>query len=155
MENNEKVVKGDIFIIPNVAEKFSSFSSTDWMRERSERLIGIEPKDEDKMLQVWITSEQCDNWQSNFAGCQKEIGLLKETDEIEWEDKKGREARLLGYFPSYIPASVFAGKKEGDEINFHCPEYDVDIILTCRQKNYRYASFGNFEDVLRHVLREG
>jgi hypothetical protein len=157
MENNVKVVRGDVFIIPNIADVFNSFiSSIDWMKEKSKRLIGIEPMDEDMMVNVWITSDTVDNWQDNFAGFQREIGLINdEAEEVLWEEKKGREARLLGYFPKYIPARVFAGKKEGDEINFHCPEYDVDIILTCRQRNYRYASFGNFEDVYSYVLREG
>ena len=150
------VVKGDIFIIPNVAEKFSNFHSPEWVKEKLGRLVGIEPQDEDKMVEVWITSPEIDNWQCDFAGFQRMIGLIKdEVDEDLWENRMGREARILGYFPQYIPASVFAGKKEGDEINFHCPEHNVDIILTCRQRNYRYSSFGNFEDVLKNVLREG
>ena len=159
MENKVKsvnVVKGDIFIIPNIAGKFEDFCSSDWVAERLVRLVGIKPQGDDKMVEVWITSPEIDNWQCNFAGFQRMIGLIKDEAEEElWEKEKGCEARLLGYFPRYIPASVFAGKKEGDEINFHCPEYDVDIILTCRQSGYRYASFGNFEDVLRNVLREG
>lgn len=158
MENKKSVVvKGDIFIIPNIAEKFVDSSSPEWVKEKMKRLVGIEPKDDDKMVEVWITSPKVDNWQDNFAGFQREIGLINdEAEEDLWEEKRGREARLLGYFPRHIPASMFAGKKEGDEINFHCPEYDgVDIVLTCRQRNYRYSSFGNFEDVLKNVLREG
>lgn len=157
--NNESaatVVKGDVFIIPNIADVFKTFTGSDWVKEKLSRLVGIEPQDEDKMVEVWITSPDVDNWQCNFAGFQRMIGLIKnEAEEIEWEEKMGREARLLGYFPQYIPARVFAGKKEGDEITFHCPEYNVDVVLTCRQRDYRYASFGNFEDVLRNVLREG
>lgn len=155
-ENKNKSVVGDIFIIPNIAEKFENFCSPEWIKEGMRRLVGIEPQDEEKMVEVWITSPEVDNWQCNFAGFQRAIGLIKdEAEEDLWEKEKGCVARLLGYFPQYIPASMFAGKKEGDEINFHCPEYGVDIILTCRQRNYRYASFGNFEDVLRNVLREG
>lgn len=153
---NKSVVKGDVFIIPNVAETFENFNSPEWVKEKMNRLIGIEPQDDEKMVEIWITSLGVDNWQCNFAGFQREIGLFNsEAEEVEWENRMGREARVLGYFPQYIPASIFAGKKEGDEINFHCPEYGVDIILTCRQRDYRYASFGNFEDVLRNVLREG
>ena len=155
MENKKIVVRGDIFIIPNIAEKFVDSSSPEWVKEKLNRLVGIEPKDDDKMVEVWITSPKVDNWQDNFAGFQREIGLIKdEAEENLWEEKRG-EARLLGYFPRHIPASIFAGKKEGDEINLHCPEYNVDIVLTCQQRNYRYSSFGTFEDVLKNVLREG
>jgi hypothetical protein len=153
---NKSVVKGDVFIIPNVAETFENFHSPEWVKEKLSRLVGIEPQDENKMVEVWITSPEVDNWQCDFAGFQRMIGLFdSEAEEVEWENRMGREARVLGYFPQYIPASMFAGKKEGDEITFHCPEYDIDVILTCRQRDYRYASFGNFEDVLRNVLREG
>ena len=152
---NKSVVKGDVFIIPNIAEKFEDFNSPEWVKEKLNRLVGIEPQGNDKMVEVWITSPMVDNWQCEFAGFQREIGLIKDEAEEDLWEKRGREARVLGYFPQYIPASVFAGKKEGDEINIHCPEYSVDIVLSCRQKDYRYSSFGNFEDVLKNVLREG
>ena len=157
MENFEKtVVKGDVFIIPNTAEIFSNFSSPEWQAEKLSRLVGIKPQDDDRMVEVWITSPEVDNWQDNFAGFQKEIGLFTdENQEVEWEMENGSESRLLGYFPKYFPAKVFAGKNEGDKVTFYCPEYDVNVVLTCKQQDYRYASFGNFEDVLRSVLREG
>jgi hypothetical protein len=155
MKKIKKLVKGDIFIIPNIAKRFISFIDSNWMKERSRRLIGVEPVDDDMMVAVWITSSMVDNWQDNFAGFQTMVGLLEtDDDEIKWEENSP-DARLLGYFPKYIPANILAGKKEGDEITFHCDEYDVDIVLTCKQRGYRYASFGNFEDVLRYVLREG
>lgn len=146
------VVKGDVFIIPNMCNKFKTFPShsREWIKERHSRLTGIEPKDEDIMLQVCITSEQCEkceNWNTLQGGFQKVIGL---PTTIEWEDS--REGRLLGYFPSYYPASIFAGKKEGDEVTLNCPEYGVQIILTCRQKDYRYSMFGTFEEVFRKVV---
>ena len=121
--------------------------SREWIRERHSRLTGIEPKDEDIMLQVWITSEQCENWNDHQGGFQKVLGLLTT---IKWEDS--REGLLLGYFPTYYPATIFAGKKEGDEVTLNCPEYGVQIVLTCRQKNYRYSMFGRFEEVFRKVV---
>ena len=157
MKNSKKVVRGDVFIIPNVCDQFMCFSpdSQEWIKEKHKRLTGIEPKDEDSMVQVWITSDQCDNWQDRFAGFQKMIGLLKTgEDEIIWEDKRGREARLLGYFPGYFPSRIFKGKKEGDIVKIGCPEYDVIIELTCKQLDYRYRDFGRFEEAFKYVLGE-
>lgn len=146
---NKKVIRGDVFIIPNVCDQFMCFSpdSQEWIKEKHSRLTGIEPKDEDKMLQVWITSKQCGNWNDYLGGFQEILGI-----EITREWEKSREGRLLGYFPGYYPASIFAGKKEGDEVVLNCPEYDVQIVLTCRQKNYRYSKFGNFEEVFEKVV---
>ena len=149
MSNLKKLVRGDVFIIPNICDRFETFpsDSREWIKEKHSHLTGIEPKDEDIMLQVWITSEECANWNDHQGGFQNVLGLPTTT---KWEDS--REGRLLGYFPSYYPASIFAGKKEGDEVTLDCPEYGVQIVLTCRQRNYRYSRFGNFEEVFRKVV---
>ena len=102
------VVRGDVFILPYMCNRFKTFpsDSREWIKERHSRLTGIEPKDEDIMLRVWITSEECSNWNDHQGGFQNVLGLPTTT---KWEDS--REGRLLGYFPTYYPASIFAGKK--------------------------------------------
>ena len=143
------VVRGDVFIIPIMCNRFKTFPPDirEWIKEKHSRLTGIEPKDEDIMLQVLITSEECENWNDHQGGFQKVLGLPTTT---KWEDSK--EGRLLGYFPSYYPASIFAEKKEGDEVTLNCPEYGVQIVLTCHQSGYRYSMFGTFEVVFRKVV---
>jgi hypothetical protein len=116
------------------------------MKSRLSRLAGIELKDEDEMVQVWIISSKCDNWSDTFGGFQEVIG------NDEWEDhEEGKKALITGYFPNYIPKRLIEGKKEGDKIELTCPEYGVKITLTCRQLKYRYSRFGKFEEVLNQV----
>ena len=153
---NKKIIKGDVFIIPNCASKMADFPehTQDWFKEKLSRLTGINIVEDEKMIQLWITSNNCDNWQDCFAGFQKAIGLIKDEAEEDLWEKRGREARLLGYFPGYFPSKIFEGKNEGDIVTLDCPEYNVVIELTCRQLDYRYRDFGRFEEAFQFVTRE-
>lgn len=151
----KKVIKGDVFIVPNYASELNDFPehNQDWFKEKLSRLTGIEAEKEERMIQLWITSNTCDNWQDRFAGFQKIIGILNtESEEIKWENRRGREARLLGYFPRYFPSKIFEGKNEGDIVTLDCPEYEVVIELSCKQLDYRYKNFGRFEEAFKYVL---
>ena len=148
-----KIVKGEAFIIPNPTDKLSSFCEPEWLAEKCERLLGVKAEPEDEMIQVWVVSEKCDNWSCTFGGFQKEINSKFPTLVESWKKSKEeqKETRLLGYFPGYIPKRLFCGKKEGDVVTFTCPEYNVEIILTCNQLGYRYNRFGRFEEVFEKV----
>ena len=52
-------------------------------------------------------------------------------------------------FPEYLPAAIFAGKKEGDIVSFKFRGIEFELELA--QKKGRYARFGNFEDVVKNV----
>ena len=146
----KKVIKGDVFIIPNYARELRDFFVRDWLREKLSRLAGIEfVRDDEKMIQLWITSDKCENW-NHFAGFQKELGIRKEN----LRNCKDPEERGLLYFPNYFPSKIFEGKKEGDIVKIGCPEYDVIIKLTCKQLDYRYRDFGRFEEAFKYVLKE-
>ena len=146
VKKNE-VVKGNIFIIPNKAEKLSRYEphSKMWLLGQLD-FFGIEPeKHDDLMIDIWVTSEKEENW-GHFGGFQNEANVVFD------EDDESRKNRMLGYFPSHIPEHVFRGKKEGDIIRLHHKEYGIDIELTCKQQGYRYQRFGTFEQVLEYVL---
>jgi hypothetical protein len=144
-----KIVKGDIFIIPNPAGTVKDFlpESAKSMKEKWSRLIGIKLKDEDeKLIEVWVASETCDDWACTYGGFQKHIG-------VELCDPKDEDSFLVGYFPKFLPISVLKGKKEDDVLKFHCPEYNVDIELTCNQLGRKYRWAGEFEKALRLVAK--
>ena len=145
-----KTVKGDIFIIPNETFKLDSLrpdSVRNTIIRRTQRLIGLKLSGSEIMAEVWITSPECDNWSSTYGGFQKHLGI-----ELKDWNERDEDSYLVGYFPKLFPSQILEDKKEGDTIILRCPEYGVNIELTCRQKNYRYARFGNFEDVLKLVV---
>lgn len=150
----KKTVKGEVFIIPNPTDTLKNFCSPEWIAEKCKRMLGVEAKPEDELLQIWICSEKCDNWSCTFGGFQSELGSKFPTLVESWKKSKEeqKETRLLGYFPEYVPKSLFEGKKEGDVVTFTCPEYDnVEIALTLNQLGYRYKRFGRFEEVFEKV----
>lgn len=105
----KKIIKGDVFIIPNYASELGASFKKDWLKERLSRLAGIEfVRDDEKMIQLWITSDKCENW-NHFAGFQKELGIRKEDFQNNYQDSE--ERRLLGYFPSFFPFKNFRGKE--------------------------------------------
>ena len=142
----KKVIKGDAFIFPDSACKLSEFSQQDWIVENLSRLAGIEVDENEWMIQLWIISEECGNWQDYFAGFQEILGIREE--DFRNSCKSYREMRLLGYFPRFFPSRIFEGKKEGDTIIIDCPEYKVLIELTCKQLNYMYKNLGRFKKAL-------
>ena len=147
---NNKTICGDVFIVPNPAVEFKNLltSSQISLNNRLRRLIGQEVKEDDneeKMLQIWVTSPECDDW-AHFGEFQKMCGIIP-GDAEDYKDN-----RIMGYFPKFVPARLFEGKKEGDTVHFFCKEYEVSIELTCKQLSYGYRRFGRFEKVFAQVV---
>ena len=145
----EKIVKGDIFIIPNAAEKIKSFDpvSSNWVREKLKKQLGIEIQPEEKLIQVWIKSPESDNWGDAYGGFQKTANVPFD------EEDESRENKLMGYFTPFLPLRYLQNKKEGDTIELTSPAYGgVKIELTCKQIGNRYERFGRFEEALEFVL---
>lgn len=149
----KKVVKGRVFIVPNECETLKSFREPERFMEKLRRLCGIYASYDNKTVQVWIHDETCDNWQDGYAGFQNLCGISEEEFDAKVKElpESGRE-RCMGYFPKYFPVELFERKAEGDVVKLHCPEYDVDIELTCSQLDSRYAKIGRFEEVLKRLV---
>lgn len=144
--NNNQVVEGHVFIVPNQVTKLGQgFAYPEFQMEKLRRMCGIKASYDDRMLQVWIVSEDANNWNDHFGDFQKVAG-------IEEPDHNTRDGRLIGYFPKFFPVEVFDKKMEGDEVTLQCPEYDITIKLTCKQLDYRYKSFGRFEEVYHKLV---
>jgi hypothetical protein len=123
-------IRGNIFIVPNRAcqlEDWFAQSTRDSFRKSLSNL-GLKP--EGKLVQVWYTSQDCENWTSH-----------------RWPENP--EFFGAHGLPERLPESLLEGVKEGDEISLHFGE--KTLRLTATQKSYRYARFGTFEETFELV----
>ncbi len=130
-----KTIIGNLFIVPNRASSIDNWmaKSTRTSMRRSLANVGLQPSDE-PLVQVWYISDDCENW-----------GSAKWDENPEFFGSWG--------IPTYLPASVLKGVKEGDEITLHWTG-DGDrreLRLTAAQNDFRYKRFGSFEEVLEMV----
>lgn len=126
------MLTGCMFIIPNgPVSQASQFVSETARREWARRLswANIEVRPEDLLVQVWWSSEDCDNWRSH-----------------KWDEWP----TLFGNIPDRLPARIFEGKKEGDKISFRLGDIDAEVEL--RQLGFRYQWAGPFEQALARLL---
>lgn len=158
----KKVIKADIYIVPNPAEKLKKDDpGAEWVKERLKKLLNIEPANSDeKMVQILIVSPNSEkdgdgsqnDWQNTFGEFQKECGITNFA-EMDTREKRTREIVLCGYFTHYLPEHLLKGKKEGDIVKLFCPLYNVEIELTCNQLGHKYKFvFGDFEKTLQRVI---
>lgn len=142
----EKKLCADVFIVPNPGTKFGKLFSLS--KERMNYWcdqLGIEhPTDDTTMVQVWVTGSGSQNWADHGTPWAKE---KMEFDEAETDKDKNEF-----YFTSWLPISLFEGKKEGDFFMLEGPE--KSLVLELHQKGYRYEKFGPFEKVLEDVTKE-
>lgn len=129
----KKIVRGDIFIIPNMPTTLGEGTLFNKMTRPKLEAVGLKNTPADEILiQVWVTSPECNNWPDHYGAYNKMLGT---------EDEM---------FPGYLPSSLFKDKKEGDIVSF---ENDTTKFeLTCTQRNYRYRRFGNFEKVFDDLI---
>lgn len=167
-----ETIRADIFIIPNASYRYEGsmsqrlgldgefvqklsnfwFSLPDEIREHREF------KDED-WVQIWYATPNNSDHNSNWVD--RTIDGYKELE--NWKP-----------MISYLPKILFEGKKEGDCVTVDLPivrRYELDeskdligiedvhvhatskikVQLQLAQSKYRYARFGNFEEVLAKV----
>lgn len=127
------MLTGCMFIVPNgIVSQTSAFvaqsAREDWVRRLA--WAGIEVRPEDLLVQVWWTSENCDNWRCH-----------------SWDEWPS----LFGNIPDRLPARLFDGKKEGDKISFRLGDIDAEVEL--RQLGFRYQWAGAFEQALARLLK--
>ena len=140
------MIYGDMFIIPNEASEYRSFMpcAKESVREKLEYLGIKEPKENEKLVQVWFTGSGEDNW--NHPGALCRLAGIKEP---ELDDK---DRWLKAYITSYLPESLLKDLKEGDTITIDYNNFNCTLVLTAKQLGYRYSDMGKFEDALKQVL---
>ena len=149
----KQIIKGEMFIIP---EKSDLWCGDEWVTKRTENLIGIKLSKGEPVVCLWISGNQCDNWNDQFWGFQKELGIPEPDENLE----DTRKNRLLGYFPRYFPLDLIKNVREGDVIMLSCPEYGCEIHLKANQSQNKWALENPkkyykclFEDALSGAVR--
>ena len=152
-ENGTEVIEasGIGFVIPNSAgHKNSYFDKGKHSFMPIVEANSINLTDDDYIIQVWGASEELESDNLTAHGFRF----------IEDGKKCWYSPRM-----ELLPASIFAGKKEGDTVTFDVPMMGLDeegdftdkvvavlrFHMTLNQHEYRYRSFGNFEDVVKRV----
>lgn len=163
--NKEKQVEidADIFVIPNSAPSINDFLESardEWRKNFKEvaELNGLQmPTDDDLLIQLWWTDrdkseEYCDN-------------LVRHI--FAFEDTEGHI--FLGSIPmEYFPKMWLDGYKEDETFDIILPvvtrkksslfsdpnkkDY-AKINVRLKQKNYRYAWVGTFDEAVEKVSR--
>ena len=125
-------IQGSVFIVPSPYRTFGQLPrSTQVDVLRSLENVGLTPNG--KLVRVWYSSAECDNWRSH-----------------RW--KENPEFFGCWGLPDMLPESVLAGVDENDEIVLTFG--DKELRLTAAQKGYRYRRFGTFEEVFEQVTAE-
>lgn len=137
----------DMFVIPNKCDPVTFILSNpvaEYNASAIQRInlqysnLGADPKfqfiEGDIPIQIWITDERKENWQDH--GIPVELRT----------DDGGK------YAPSYIPARLLVGVKEGD--SFEMTFNGHTVIVTAHQLDYRYGQFGSFESVVAQMMQE-
>jgi len=159
--NSMPVINADLFIIPNHASIAKEYILKRYESE-SKQIADLNniPFDVDQtnLVQVWSTDKKCDNMQCGtfHIVC----------DEYDYS------CSLI----SVLPRTLFEGYKENDIVTCVIPVYVssyrksnedykssvvfddkeqmlVQFNFSLKQLEYRYRSFGTFEDVLEMVCR--
>ena len=139
-KNSINHVTGDAFIVPNHARRFgnATFESIINRYKKVAEENGV--TEDSKFIEVWIVSKdlKTDNL------CDHGAHVLCDGEEV-----------VIHPRISYIPEELFQGKKEGEHVTVKFTDNDIpfEIDLRLSQKEYRYARFGTFEEVLEVVTR--
>lgn len=150
-------VNGDIFVIPNKArtsKEIDKLCFRNPIQAEMESILAASGTpspfgDDIVVLQVWIVSEEdlnTENLGDNGGSFIGEDGKMHNT----------------GYILGHIPMLLFEGHVEGDVVDLTIPkglyEFNKDFVMVLHlklcQKQYRYNSFGNFEDAMRYATAE-
>ena len=157
--------KWDLFIVPNQAvpmiDDFMSVGYATKQLNRISSLLRYNNIDEftafgmnEKLVQVWYTNDKCEN------GVRHDPYVL---------DQDGHDWDIKFDMGEYLPVCILKRFHEGEThvvnipviLTRRDPVTHQKIIrdgcmmcdLTAKQKHYRYASHGNFEEALKRVLQ--
>lgn len=133
----KNVVKGEIFIIPNrIAKSDVNEYLTKHLNRKNEFLGLPEVMVGEKLIQVWFTDEESENWTSHG----KMISGIEYSEDV-------KEKWFQSLWPGYLKKEMLEGLKEGDKLTLNLKN-GVVVELTTNQEGYRYRNFGKFEEVL-------
>ena len=144
--------KGD-FIVSSVSKQFPLADGFKYGWEKENVC-----DDEDLMVQVWFTGHDSENWGDHSipdlvveANDMERRNAYRDLDDKEYNKKVIGNSRM----GSWAPISWFEGKKEGDVIDIVI--HGCTVSFTLSQLNFRYRSFGSFENCLETLKckREG
>ena len=128
----KQIIKGNIFIIPNMLFKPSSESEfhveqfNRSIKPKIEAVVGREVSTDEVYVQVWAFDPSDNN--SNWA-------------DHSWPGEE------ITRFPHYLPYKELEGLKEGETIKLESENFVIS--LTADQLGTRYRKFGRFEEVLK------
>jgi hypothetical protein len=143
----------DVFIIPNGLVTLDDFfagkvARSEFIRNATVRdgITTIHGSSSDLLVQLWWTSEH-DLGSDNLA-----------RHGFHFPDG-GEEQYFSNDHLEYLPISMFAGHKEGDVLDFSFEWFEKDgtainlqLHTTLNQLNYRYRSFGGFDELLEKLV---
>ena len=112
--------------------------------------FGLDSKPTDRAIEIWYGDEK-EAWQN--GGLPQEIIDLFPAEVGDWQNKChqfDKYGNRLDILPSHLPARLFAGKREGDQVKLF-ESAEAIVYGELRQRQNRYARFGNFEDVYAAV----
>lgn len=154
--------KWDIFIVPNKAvSMINEYMSLKYASDQIYNMLvfgSLNRLDDigvsEKLIQVWYTNDQCENGVRHDP-------FVTDQDNHDWDIKFA-----MG---EYLPESLLKKFHEGETLTVDIPvtlKHRDPVTkekiarpgimrceLTARQKKYRYASQGTFEDTLKKVLQ--
>lgn len=135
-----KTIKADMFIVPNPSIRFGGDGQPtdreflDKERERYEQGWGIVPQIGDRLIQVWVTNKEVENFADHYY-------VLQE------------QGDFTAVFPCHIPSKVLEGKDEGDTITFEGvgANKNVTLVVTLKQNKYRYRENGTLKQLVESL----
>lgn len=143
-----KVFHADMFIVPNGISSLER-EERKWWNGFTERAnarlehMGCQDRirDTDKVVQIWISGEGTDDWGSHELP-------------FEIQEALGLDEKDRCFFQEMIPVRWVEGLKEGDTFRLYLEgkEEIIAIDIRLNQKDYRYRTYGTFEQVLRQLL---
>ena len=136
-------VKGEMFIIPNTLVNMNAVTGRDRAIKILNKLgITVHSMDETPMVQIRTKNELSQNWADHGVDLSKVPGY-QDDDSQRWEC-------LSKNWPTYFPAVLFEGKKEGDIVTLEGE--GVKFEFTLKQLTNCYPQRGDFKTLLRKLL---
>ena len=154
--------KWDMFIVPNHAvDMIDEYMGLSYASKMINNMLVFSALNNlndicmnEKLIQVWYTNDKCEN------------GVRHDPYVI---DQDGHDWDIKFDMGEYLPESILKRFHEGETHVVNIPvtltrrdpvtkqkinrPAIMECELTARQKKYRYASYGNFEETLKKVLQ--
>jgi len=143
------IISGHFFIVPNgflsLDDEYMADFAKQRIRERIER-CGWTVEDDEPLVEVWFTSDDCDNWASHYYE-----PFMERKSESEDKNKRG-----YSYLTHYIPFRLIQGLREAGDLVFMWTNgitgEEKVVRVTAAQLNFRYRRFGAFHELIQELM---